>query len=239
MGIEIRVIASGSKGNCYIVSDGESNLMLDCGIPYADIQEACGFDLVDGINGVLVTHEHGDHIKAAKHLIKSAVNVYASRGTLEAVNLSGHRAKVLRANSIYTIGTFSVLPFEVEHDASEPFGYLLRSNVTKEKLLYFTDTYYLKYRFNGLNYIMGECNFSTEIAEKNVREGYMTPELLPRLHKSHMSLEHFIDFLKANDTTNVKRVYLLHLSDGNSDERMFVQKVKEIVPNAEVMAFGN
>lgn len=237
--MEINVLASGSKGNCYLIGDGQSKLLLDCGIPFGDIQEACGFNLVDEINGVLVTHEHGDHIKAAQRLMKSAINVYASRGTLEAGHLSGHRAKVLKPQIQTHISTFVVLPFDVEHDAAEPLGFLIKSEVTGEKLLYFTDTFYLKYRFGKLHYIMGECNFSRDIAERNVQEGYLRADLLPRLHKSHMSLEHFLDFLRANDMSEVRSVYLLHLSDGNSDEQMFIDKVKEIAPNADVRAFGN
>lgn len=237
--MEINVIASGSKGNCYIISDGQSTLMLDCGIPYGEIQTSYGFNLAEEINGVLITHEHSDHIKAASRLIKSAINVYASQGTLDAGHLSGHRAKVLIPHHITHIGTFAVLPFEVEHDAREPLGFLIKSEVTKEKLLYFTDTYYVKYRFNGLTYIMGECNFSSEIVNRNVEEGQLKPEIVPRLHKSHMSLEHFKDFLKANDMSNVKAVYMIHLSDGNSDEKLFINEVKQIVPNADVRAFGN
>ena len=237
--MEINVVASGSRGNCYIISDGKCKLMLDCGIPYPDIQEACGFNLVDEISGVLVTHEHSDHIKAAKHLMKNAVNVYASQGTFDAAHLSGHRAKVLMSLHPTHIGTFTVLPFEVEHDAEEPLGFLIYSEATKERLLYFTDTYYLKYQFRQLNYIMGECNFSTEIAEEHIRKGHMRPELLARLHKSHMTLEHFLDFLKANDMSGVRLIYLLHLSDANSNEAAFISKVKEIVPNADVKAFGN
>lgn len=235
----IKVIASGSSGNCYLVSDGESTLMLDCGIPYGEIQEACGFNLIDEIAGVLITHEHGDHIRAAQRLLKSAINIYTSAGTAEAGHLVGHRVKVLMSQHPTHIGTFTVLPFDVEHDAKEPLGFFIASKVTGERLVYFTDTYYLKYKFNKLNYILGECNFSVDIAERNIREGYLRPELLPRLHKSHMSLEHFIDFLKANDTSEVRAVYLLHLSDGNSNEEQFIQRVKEVVPNAEVMAFGN
>ena len=120
----IDVLASGSKGNCYIISDGQSKLMLDCGIPYGEIQEACGFNLCSQINGVLVTHEHSDHIRSAQRLMKSAINVYASRGTLEAGHLSGHRAKVLKPHIQTHISTFVVLPFDVEHDAAEPLGFL-------------------------------------------------------------------------------------------------------------------
>lgn len=239
--MEINIIASGSKGNCYIVDDGKTKIMLDCGIPYTDILRKTGFNLAEEIEGVLVTHEHTDHIKAAKRLMeKSAVNIYMSAGTALASHLSSHRIKKVEPMKLFTVGTYTILPFDVKHDAEEPLGFLIGSRETKEKLVYFTDTYYLRYKFKGINYILGECNYSKQIAEQNVREGRLPEELLKRLYKSHMSIEHFIDFMRANDLSQCKKIYLLHLSDGNSDEKMFMDLVKAFAPDGcEVRCFGN
>ena len=136
--------------------------------------------------------------------------------------------KPMKALQEVMIGTFAVLPFDVQHDAPEPLGFLLTSRRTGEKLLYFTDTYYLKYRFTGLTHIMGECNYSMDIVEQSVRNGYIPPALVPRLVKSHMSLEHFLDLLKANDLHEVKQIYLLHLSNNNSDAERFREAVQKL-----------
>ena len=111
----------------------------------------------------------------------------------------------------------------VEHDVPEPLGFLLKSDVTGEKLLYFTDTYYLKYTFKGLNYIMGECNYSIETLNKD-----LNPTLRDRILESHMSLEHFVEFLQANDLSELKEIYLLHLSNDNSDEDLFKKTIQKI-----------
>ena len=225
--MNITVIASGSSGNAYRVSDGKTALLLDAGIPLKAIQKALNFRVRD-LTGCLITHEHGDHVKAAGDLARASVNIYASRGTLEASKLTGHRAKPVEALKEIQIGTFAVLPFDVQHDAKEPLGYLLTSRATGEKLLYFTDTYYIKYRFEGLTHIMGECNYSMDIIEESVRKGYVPPELVPRLVKSHMSLEHFLDLLRANDLRSVKQIYLLHLSNNNSDADRFKTAVQKL-----------
>lgn len=225
--MEITVIASGSTGNAYRISDGQTAVLLDAGIPLKVIQRALNFRVRD-LSGCLITHAHGDHVKAAGDLAKAGVNIYASQGTIDACRLSGHRIKTVRALEEFQVGTFAVLPFDVQHDAPDPLGFLITSRTTGEKLLYFTDTYYIKYRFEGLTHIMGECNYSMDIIEQSVRNGYIPPELVPRLVKSHMSLEHFTDLLKANDLRHVKQIYLLHLSNNNSDADRFKEAVQRL-----------
>ena len=126
-----------------------------------------------------------------------------------------------------------MLPFDVQHDAPEPLGFLFTSVETGEKLLYFTDTYYIKYKFQGLTHIMAECNYDAETLQRSVDAGYIPIELVPRLVKSHMSLEHFLDLLKANDLSKVRQIYLLHLSNNNSDEKRFKEEVQKLT-GAEV-----
>lgn len=221
--MDIKVIASGSSGNCYRVSDGETSVLLDCGIPFKQIQKALNFEL-SSIDGVLVTHCHQDHVKGARELARIGVDVYTSKGTLMACTLAGGRFKAVKSMDIFDVGTFTVMAFDVEHDAPEPLGFLLKSNVTSEKLLYFTDTYYLKYTFKGLNYIMGECNYSIKTLNKD-----LNPTLRDRILESHMSLEHFVEFLQANDLSQLKEIYLLHLSNDNSDEDLFKKTVQKII----------
>lgn len=223
--MEIRVFASGSSGNAYLVSDEKTTLLLDAGIPLREIQVACGFK-VRMIDGCLISHAHKDHSKAAEGLARLGVDIYTSAGTIEACRLTGHRINTVKTLEGITIGTFKVLPFDVQHDAPEPLGFLLESTANGERLLYFTDTYYIKYRFDRLTYIMAECNYSKEALLKSIEAGYVPIELVPRLVKSHMSLEHFIEMLKANNLTDVRQIYLLHLSDNNSDADHFREEVR-------------
>jgi len=109
----INPIASGSSGNAYYISDGQSSLLLDAGIPLAQIQAGCGYK-VSQLSGCLVTHGHGDHVKAAKALARMGVNIYTSQGTADMVNLTGHRICTVRALESFHTGTFEVLPFDVE-----------------------------------------------------------------------------------------------------------------------------
>ena len=76
--INIKVLASGSKGNCYLIDDGKTKLLLDAGIPFNQIQIGCDFCVSD-ISGCLISHKHGDHAKAIKDLIKRSINVYGPK----------------------------------------------------------------------------------------------------------------------------------------------------------------
>ncbi|NMH69665.1 MBL fold metallo-hydrolase [Bacillus sp. RO3] len=224
--MEIKALASSSKGNCYLVNDGSTSLMLECGIRYSDIQRGLNFR-VSQVDGCLITHEHGDHGKAVKEVMKAGINVYTSKGTAAALGVSGHRLKTIKARKSFTIGTWTILPFETEHDAEESLGFLL-VNKQGEKLLFATDTYYIKYKFPGLTHIMVEANYSMDILKENIAAGRVPAVMKKRLMRSHFSLENVKEFLLANDLSKVEEIWLLHLSDSNSDEQIFKQEIQKL-----------
>jgi phosphoribosyl 1,2-cyclic phosphodiesterase len=224
--IEITPFASGSTGNCYKVTDGRTPLLLECGIQFREIQKKLSFK-VSSLYGCLVSHEHQDHCKAINDITKAGIDCYMSKGTAEALEVSGHRVHIIKARQQFRIGSWTMLPFETQHDAAEPLGFLL-ANQDGEKLLYATDTYFIRYRFNGLNVIAVECNYSMDILRANVEAGLVEPALKTRIMKSHFSLENVKKFLQANDLSKVQEIWLLHLSDGNSDADRFKREIQEL-----------
>lgn len=126
------------------------------------------------------------------------------------------------------IGTFTVVPFGVVHDATDPVGFMIDSSVTKERLIFLTDTVYSPYRFADITILMIECNYDLETLDKKVAEGRLDPSLRNRVRRSHMSLDQVIELLQANDLSKLKRVYLMHLSDGNSNEELMKRRVQEV-----------
>src|SRR5574343_437301 len=116
--MKLQVLASSSKGNCYILRSGKSSLILDLGIGFSDVLKAVKHDL-RGIQGVLCSHNHLDQNKCIKDALKHSLDVYTSQGTIEALKLKHHRAHVVKDRQI-TLGQFIVLPFGIEHDAPEP-----------------------------------------------------------------------------------------------------------------------
>lgn len=229
--IDIKCLASGSAGNSCAVDDGESVLLLEAGIQKNKILSGYANRLAR-VAGCLVTHEHTDHAKAAVQLTDCGIDVYASQGTLDAIRptptLRSYRFHTLRARKQAQIGSWIVLPWQAQHDAAEPLGFLLYSQRTKERLLFATDTYYIPNRFPQLDYIMVECNYDMSILLRNIAEGVTPESLKPRLLQSHFSLDNVRAFLSANDLSRVQHIYLLHVSDGNGDREAFGRDIKAL-----------
>ncbi len=223
--LEVRALASSSAGNAYLIQDGRSPLLLDCGLSYRELQRATGYKLT-GLAGCLITHEHMDHAKAAPDLTRAGVDVYASRGTIEALGLSGHRLKIVRPLEQFSLGSWTVLPFDAVHDAAEPLGFLLASGAGR--LLYLTDSAYCRYRFRSLTHILIECNHAADILQANVESGAVPVAMRRRVMRSHMSLSTVKGFLGANDLSQVREIHLIHLSDGNSDAERFKNEIQAL-----------
>jgi len=126
----------------------------------------------------------------------------------------------------HTIGTFRILPFEAEHDVP-CYGYQVTSEETGEKLAYITDSAYSKYTFTGLTHLMVEANYAQEILLDNAKSERMPLFLAERVIQTHMSIETLLELLRANDMSKVRQIYLLHLSDGNSDAEDFRRQVQQ------------
>lgn len=134
-------LASSSHGNAYLVEDGTTCLLIECGVSWKKLQKLTGFG-VSGIAGCLISHEHKDHAGCYEQLIRSGVPVYASRGTAEA--LGCEQLEPLEDREVVTLGSFDILPFPTFHDAAEPMGFLIRSRTDGDKLVFATDTVNLR-----------------------------------------------------------------------------------------------
>lgn len=220
--MKIKVIGSGSSGNCYRIDDGKTALLIECGLPIKKIKAGCDFDMAS-ISGCLITHEHGDHARAVSDVMAAGVDVYTTSGTACALGItSAYRLSYVSPMVSFNTGSFRVVPFEIHHDAAAPVGYFIESQHTKERLLFMTDSYYTEYKFPGLTHIMIEANYSEEAlasAENDMRRS--------RLKRSHMSIENCIEMLKANDLSQVKEIWLIHLSESNGSTKEFKRRVQE------------
>jgi len=124
---------SGSSGNCTFVGSDKTNLLIDAGLTGKKIQEALkqiGVSPCD-INGIVITHEHDDHIKAAGILSRRFnIPIYANTNTWEAMSnkigdVSEKNIKVFDGYYPFEIGDITVVPFPIPHDAAKPCGYSL------------------------------------------------------------------------------------------------------------------
>jgi phosphoribosyl 1,2-cyclic phosphodiesterase len=227
--LDVVTLASSSAANATLIDDGAAPLLLDAGMRFSELQHAIRFASpgpavamnVLQLAGVLVTHEHRDHSRAVAELVRRGVDVYATAGTFGAMRERHHRARHIEAGERFELGhSWAAVAFETVHDAAEPVGFLLASS-SGARVLYATDTAYIRPRFEGLTHILIECNNSLEIMRRRVRSGALELGQKSRVLRNHLSLERVLAFLEANDLEAVREIHLLHLSDGNSDAARF------------------
>lgn len=228
----LKVLASSSKGNCYVLESPTGSLLIEAGIPWKQILLGLNYD-ISKVVGCLITHEHKDHSKAVVEVMKAGIDVYTSVGTVEELKIDNwavhsYRLDFIKSKEQFKIKDFSILPFDTEHDARKPLGFFIKYEPTGENLLFITDSYYSKYKFKGLNYILIECNYIKETLDANIEAGYINGEMKPRLLQSHFSLENVKEFLKANDLSQCREIVLLHLSDRNSDSEQMIREIEKL-----------
>lgn len=237
--MRLHIIGSNSSGNGYLLEDEMATeaLLLECGVGMREIKRAIGFN-VRKVSGCLLTHEHGDHSRAAKEVLEAGIDLWASPGTHMALHTEGHhRARFLHADNLFTVGSFKVKPFEVHHDAAAPLGFLIHHRETGV-VLFLTDSYYSSYKFEGLplNNLIIEANYDAAVLDRKMGDGESPRFLRDRVVESHMSLETCKGILVANDLREVHHIVLIHLSDRNADEERFAAEIRELTGTTVTVA---
>lgn len=240
---KIITVASGSSGNCYIVETAyngglRERLIIDAGVPFNAVKRALKFDLRN-LNGCLISHEHNDHALYAKQVAEQRIGIYATQGTLQNITLPEYALCVgVATKEPFNIGSFNVMAFRTEHDAAQPCGFLIDCP-DGNRIVFATDTYYLKYKFPNVNIYMIECNYEEMILRRNIKDGTVPLSVGNRVRRSHMSLAQCCTFLTSNDLTKTKAILLLHLSKDNSNAAKFVDKVEKVTGKPTFVASKN
>jgi phosphoribosyl 1,2-cyclic phosphodiesterase len=223
--MHLKILGSGSFANGYVLDNGTEALLIEAGVPFLDVKKAVDFD-ISRIVGALVSHEHADHARHVQQLAAARVAVRMSSGTASALRYEHQRGEAaLASGNAVRLGGFTVLPFDTQHDAAEPLGFVINHRETGN-VLFATDTYYLRYRFRQLNNIMIECNYRMDILTENVKRGVVSMAQRNRTAHSHMEYATCIEALQANDLSSVNSIVLIHLSNGNSNAAEFQQGVR-------------
>lgn len=213
-------LGSGSRGNATLVAAGDTCLMVDCGFSLRETERRLArLDLLpQQISAILVTHEHGDHLRGVERLAAvHGIPVHATHGTLRAANFAqGVMQHPLDPTQRFTIGEIEITPLPVPHDATEPCQYAFSDGALKFGLL--TDvgsaTPAMVAHFGGCHGLMLECNHDLQLLAEG---GY--PQSLKRrvmgLH-GHLSNDQAADFLAAIDHRWLQHLVAAHLSEANN-----------------------
>ncbi len=137
----LKSLSSSSKGNIHILENGETSILLDCGVKFNRLSNELNSIKIDG---VLITHEHGDHIGGCKTLTENKrTTYYSTEETLNKIEVPIFLKRAIQPFKTFKIGSFSIVAFDVKHDAIHPVNYLIHDSITGANLLYITDTGYM------------------------------------------------------------------------------------------------
>jgi len=232
--MNIKTIASGSKGNCYIVEHEGERLILECGVKLDDIRKALDFDF-SNVAGCLISHEHKDHALSVEKLLRNTpIKVFGppSRMLIDAVGELGY---VAMSPGCYTKfsgdSQFMIYPFCGTHDV-ECYSYLIQAG--EKRLFFASDTSSVPFiKYNAVTHLMIEANHSFAI----MSDSEMTPKLKQRVWDYHMDIQGAVKFAKEHKNS-LDEVHLLHLSNEHSDEELFKKMMVEAV-GVPVYVAGN
>ena len=96
----MKILASGSKGNCYAFCDDKATILIECGLPIQKTLELLNWKLPDAI---LVTHEHSDHARSTLKFLERGVEMYMTAGTAESLKLKRHNLHIIKADEKFTL----------------------------------------------------------------------------------------------------------------------------------------
>lgn len=169
-----------------------------------EVKKALNFNVMK-IKAVLVSHTHGDHAKYIQEYAKAGIPVFQPYDDYYMKR---------------QYGTFKVFSFALVHDV-ECYGFWIW-HTEIGKLVYASDTEYVRWRFKGVNHILCEANHSIDLADRNSAK-------YEHQIRGHMSIDTACEFLKANNNPLLMNVVLCHLSGDSSDKDLFLEKANEVV----------
>lgn len=236
-------IASGSSGNCTYVGAANTHLIVDAGISGKRIEAGLN-DLeltTPDVTGVLITHEHTDHIGGLGILAKKyGIPVYATEGTIDAIrmmpkfnNIPDHLFHVVKPEKKFELGEFDILPVPVSHDAAEPVAYRIESNGRRAAIVTDLGTYdgrmveYMK----GCDILMLEANHDVHMLEVGPYPYRLKRRILGE--KGHLSNDLCGRLLTELMTEKLQHVILGHLSKDNNMEELAYETVRLEVTMAD------
>ena len=217
-------IGSGSAGNCLVVEQANTRLLLDCGFATSEVVKRLQkFDLMpEQISGILVTHEHDDHAKGAfKFAAKYKVPVWLSHGSLKMCeryisNSSEVTLNIIDSHTQFSIQDIQINPYPVPHDAREPTQFTFTDG--KHKIGVLTDagssTSHIEHMLNGCDALVLECNHDVNMLENGPYAWTLKKRVGSRL--GHLDNQSAANLLARLDNTHLKHIIAAHLSAKNN-----------------------
>lgn len=212
--MKFALLASGSKGNSFLIQDEGTNILIDCGSTKKHLLTSLQhFQLnIEDLDALVITHDHSDHVSQIRHF--RDIDIYSP------VEIDDIDVFLVRPLQKFTINNLTFTPIPLSHDALHTTGYVVFSGF--EKLVYITDTGYVNQRYipllYGADWIILESNHDVEMLMHTARPQYLKQRICS--DEGHLNNEDCAEILNEIVTENTKMVILAHLSQqANTRER--------------------
>lgn len=219
--MEFALLASGSKGNSFVVRDGTGLIMIDCGTTKKYLMNCLGQLGIhrDDLDAVLITHDHSDHI--------AQIRVFADLPVYAPVEIDGIESFHVQPMRPFVIETMKITPLALSHDAPDTVGYVIEDGI--EKLVYITDTGYVNQNYLPLlkdaDYIVMESNHDVAMLMATRRPQFLKYRIYS--DQGHLCNEDCADVLSRVITPKTKAVILAHISqEANTREKALETTVR-------------
>jgi phosphoribosyl 1,2-cyclic phosphodiesterase len=233
--LKFSLLGSGSQGNALVVETPGVRVLVDCGFPAREIEQRLSVIGVDpnSLSAILVTHEHGDHIRGVGAFARRYVlSVWMTPGTFHGADYG----KLPSLNAIdchageWSVGDLAIAPYPVPHDSREPCQFLFRSGKTTLGLL--TDTGYITPHIAAILQTCDGLILEFNHDPQMLANGPYPPSLQARIGGAHGHLNNHqaVELLQRLQTSRLQTVVASHLSEKNNSPERVTELVQQQLP---------
>lgn len=233
-------LGSGSSGNCYYLSTGNTSILVDAGIGVRTLRRHMR-DLglnIDNLDAVFITHDHADHIKSVGYLANDLNKpIYATEPVHKGINrnycvtskLTAEHVRYVSKFQPIQLGDFTITPFEVPHDSSDCVGYrIVNEDIT---FCLITDvghvTPAIEEEVSKANYLVLESNHDVNMLMMGPYPAYLKGRI--RSGRGHLSNVDSAHLIAEHGTPVLRRVWLCHLSEENNHPELARKTVESVL----------
>jgi phosphoribosyl 1,2-cyclic phosphodiesterase len=234
MALSLTPLFSGSSGNAILISSGTTRILVDAGVSGRRLEEALRSVDQDArdLQGILITHEHSDHIQGAGILSrKHNIPVYATAPTWEACadklgNVQSRLTRVIGKSGFYIDDLF-IEPYDIPHDAADPVGYCICAGARKVAVA--TDLGYfpkaVEMKLQSCDLVLLESNHDVTMLHTGRYPRALKERIKSR--RGHLSNDDAADAAVRLACAGVSSILLGHLSRENNSEQLAFRTVTD------------
>ena len=235
--MKIQTIASGSKGNCSIILCGDTNIIIDMGVSYLTLKKSLEENSLsfDQFTGILITHNHKDHISGLASLIKKThIKVFIPLEMYDGIKELVPKNRCEFVDDIFKVNDTQIELIHTSHDAPYSIGFIITQQ--EKSIVYVTDTGYINRK-----YLKKMENKDLYLIESNHDEIMLMDGPYPRFlkervisDKGHLSNTTTSKYLSKIIGNKTKYIILAHISEKNNTEELAYKCTKEELNNDKV-----